>query len=419
MVICGLISGCNLKPETSNSNNSSEGVTLKVLTNRTDIVDTELKTFSEEYKKKTGVNIEWEAIEDYYTAMEVRIRANDNYGDVLLIPNISAEEYPEYFEPLGKASDSDISQYQVNKTTAVEENGDYTVYGLSYGLGAQGIVYNKSAFEKAGINPESMKTIEGFYEGCAKLKESGVIPIATNFKDSWTLSNWYSTAKCMSGSAEFENVLYKEESIFDKSKPLGEMLDFAGTLINNGWVEDDLLYTDWEKSKQELANGNIGMMFLGTWVISQEKALASNPDDIGFMPVPTKDGVTYTYLEPDHVLGVSNKTKYKKEARDFVFAFNESSYASDNGFIPNNKNITEMDPVIEEFLNSGVNQLIEEPESEEDKGKTDAILKKANIDTGTFVQKPFLYSLKGMDKLDQEINYLNEDWNNAKKELGY
>lgn len=419
-VMCSFMIGCGVNQEQKeNKNNSNSGITLKVITNRTDIVDTELKKFGEEYKKKTGINIEWEAAQDYNSTMQVRVRANDNYGDVLLIPGISSEEYSQYFEPLGKASDSDISEYKINKTTAIKESGDYIVYGLSYGLGAQGIVYNKKAFEKAGINSDDMKTIEGFYEGCEKLKENGIIPVATNFKDSWTLGNWYVVAKCMSGNAEFENKLYKEDSIFDKSKPLGQMLDFSGTLINNGWVEDDLLYTDWDGSKQGLADGNIGMMFLGTWVISQEKALAKNPEDIGFMPIPTNDGNTYTYLEPDHAFVVSNKSKHKKEAREFLFAFNESDYASNNGFIPNNTKLTEMDPVIKEFLNSGVNQLIQQPASEEDLNKTSNIFNKASINTSTFVQKPFLYSIKGKDKLDEYIVHLNEDWNNAKKELGY
>lgn len=412
-----IINGCSMQQE--KNNNSSKGITLKVLTNRVDIVDTKLKQFGEEYKNKTGVNIEWEAIQDYDSEVKVRIRANDNYGDVLIVPKAFEGEYDKYFEPLGKASDPDIAVYTINKEAAIQENGDYTVYGLSYGMGAQGIVYNKKVFEEAGIDVESMKTFEGFYNGCEKIKEIGVIPVATNFKDTWPLTNWYTTAKCISGQAGFENKLYKEESIFDESKPIGQMLTFAGNIINNGWVEEDLLNTDWEQSKQDLADGKIGMMFLGTWIISQEKALASNPDDIGFMPVPTKDGITYTALEADHSLGISNKSKYKKEARDFLFAFNESDYAADSGYIPNNSNLTEMDPAIKEFLDSGVNKLVKESSSEEDSGKTVEIFKKAYIGTDTFVQEPFIYSLKGQYELNRSIETLNKKWNNAKKELGY
>ena len=414
LTICFVIVGCSPK-----ENNTSKGVTLKVMTNRSDLIDTELKKIGEEYAEKTGVNIEWEAVEDYSSTMNVRIRANDNYGDVFLCPNLSKEEYSKYLEPLGKASDPKIAAYRVNNEFAIKEDGDYTVYGLSYGLAAQGVVYSKSAFEKAGIDAESMKTIDGFYQGCAKLKEAGIMPVATNFKDSWVLKSWYTSAKCISGDPDFENNLYKEDSVFSNTKPLGEILDFGSTLIKNGWVEDDLLNTDWDKAKKGLANGSIGMMFLGSWVIPQEKALSKDPEDIGFMPVPTKDGVTYTVLEPDYTVAVSNKSKHKKEAIDFLFAFNESSYPEDNGLIPNNTNNKKLDPVTEEFLNSGVKEIIENPASKDDQGKTENVFKKANINHDTYVQNPFLYSLKENEKFDLSVGYLNEDWNNAKKELGY
>lgn len=419
MLLFSLVTGCSNNIGTMKNSNSSEEITLKVMTNRYDIVDTELKKIGEEYKEKTGVNIEWNVVEDYDSAMKTRIRANDNYGDVLIVPDIPKEEYSKYLEPLGKTSDSRISSYKINTQAAIEENGEYTVYGLSYGLGAQGIVYNKKTFEKIGISPENMKTIDGFYEGCAKLKENGIIPVATNFKDSWTLSNWYYTAQCMSGDPDFKNLLYKQNSIFDETKPMGDMLKFAETLISNGWVEDDLLYTDWEKSKQELAHGGVGMMFLGTWVIAQVKAMAEDPNDIGFMAVPTKDGNNYTLLIPDNILGVSNKSKHKKEAIDFLFAFNESSYAVDNGFIPNNQNLTDMDPVIREFLDSDVTEIVEEPVKKEDEGKTEEVFNKASINPETCVQKPFLYVGLGKEKFDKSIDFLNEDWNNAKKQLGY
>lgn len=422
LLVIGMLSssiffGCGKSSENTSPKNSSasdSGVTLKVMTHRTDIVDTDLKDYAEEYKNKTGVNIEWVALENYDTSMQVKMRSNDDYGDVFMVPAISKEEYPKYIEPLGKASDADISPYKINKLTAIEENGDYTVYGLSYGLGAQGIVYNKAAFAAAGINAEDMKTFDGFLDGCQKLKDAGILPVAINFSSVWTLGNLFASAKCISGDGNYMNNLYKEDSIFDTSKPLGQVIELTGTLVNKGFTEEDLLNTDWDQSKIDLAKGKTAMMILGTWIISQERPMADNPDDIGFMPFPTEDGKTYTTLNTDFAVGISSKCKHKKEARDFVFAFNESDYAKDNSFIPNNQNLKEMDPVIQEFLDSGVIQFVEEEASPEDAGKTDEVLRKANIDLNTVFLKPLLYSVKSMDKLQIGIDDLNEDWNNAK-----
>ncbi len=413
-----ILAGCNAplnKTSSDSSKNSSDsGITLKVMTQRVDIVDTDLKEFADEYKNKTGINVEWVGVENYDDTMKVKIRANDDYGDVLMIPGLSKEEYPKYLEPLGKASDSDISPYRINKVSAIEENGDYTVYGLSYGLGAQGIVYNKAVFEKAGVNVDDMKTFDGFLEGCQKIKDTGVIPVDVNFCDTWTLGNWYSSAKCISGDKNFNNTLYKEDSIFDESKPLGQVFKLAGELVNRGFTEEDLLNTSWDQAKKDFAAGKASMMVLGTWIVPQEEALAENPDDIGFMPFPTKDGKTYTILNSDYAVAVSSKSKHKKEARDFVFAFNESDFAKNNGFIPNNQNLTEMDPVIKEFLNSGVTEIVEDPVSPEDKDKTSERLNKAGISLDTAIQKPMLYAVKSMEKFQMGIDDINEDWNNAK-----
>ena len=137
-------------------------VTLTVLTNRTDIVNTDLKAFSDKYTENNpNVKIEWQGITDYEGDTKVRLNSSD-YGDVLLIPNsLPVSELLTYFEPLGKSTDSEIKDYKSNTNKAVydEESGEYTVYGLTYGLGAEGIVYNKAAFKEAGIE-ELPKTLD-------------------------------------------------------------------------------------------------------------------------------------------------------------------------------------------------------------------------------------------------------------------
>lgn len=48
-------------------------------------------------------------------------------------------------------------------------------YGLSTGTTTSGIVYNKRAFEQAGI-PQIPQTLEQFYAACTKLKAAGITP---------------------------------------------------------------------------------------------------------------------------------------------------------------------------------------------------------------------------------------------------
>ena len=396
-------------------------VTLTVLTNRTDIVNTDLKAFSDKYTENNpNVKIEWQGITDYEGDTKVRINSSD-YGDVLLIPNsLPVSELLTYFEPLGKSTDSEIKDYKSNTNKAVydEESGEYTVYGLTYGLGAEGIVYNKAAFKEAGIE-ELPKTLDELYEEAEKLKEVGIIPLATNFNDKWPLKEWFMYGWMLSGNQNYKNESYNEKDIFASDKPLGKSLDVLYEFVSNGWVEEDLATTNWEQSKVDLANGKIAMAILGTWAIPQVQSLAENSEDIGFMPVPTEDGTLYSVCSSDWALAVSNKSKHKDEAKDFLYAFLKSDCADVNGFIPAKEGIESNNTVIKEFLESGVTTLVEEPATVEQEGKFDLITNEGSIDIwgGTFVQDSALAAKRSREEFEKEVDKLNNSWNKAQETL--
>ena len=103
-VICASVVATSLLCECSSATDGGDGkgeVTLKVLTHRTDIKDTVLKTVADKYYEEKGVKIEWEAITDYESIVQTRMNTQD-YGDVLnILPAFKAEELGEFFEPLG------------------------------------------------------------------------------------------------------------------------------------------------------------------------------------------------------------------------------------------------------------------------------------------------------------------------------
>lgn len=416
----GVLGGCG---QTSSSTSTKKNVTLTVLTNRTDIVGTTLKKYGDDYKAKTGVTIKWEGITDYDGDVKVRLNSK-KYGDVLLIPNgIANSDLPQFFEPLGKSTDSKLKDYNyVNDKAVKNADGSYTTYGLSYGMGANGIVYNKAAFKKAGID-KFPTTLTGLYQASAKLKAAGIVPLATNFKDKWPLAQFDSIAISLSGNGSFYNTLYKETSPFSSDKPNGKALAILYKFVNSGWVEPDLTTTNWEQSKADLGTGKVGMLFSGTWSIPQMQAVATNKDDIGFAAAPLDDsGVLKADASPDWRLGVSKASDNKKEAEAFLFDFVNSNYADTNGFIPINKNKKSTNTTINSFLASGVKLLYVAPGPNGDESdKKDKIANSAAIDFmgGLYTQNVALAAKSGKAAYDKAINELNTKWNNAKKQLNY
>ncbi|MEX1029733.1 MAG: hypothetical protein WDZ91_06770 [Paenibacillaceae bacterium] len=112
---------------------------ITVLTQRTDIVDT---VFKQQYlpifnAKYPDIKVNFEAVTDYEGSVKIRMNTDD-YGDLLLIPNnLTPEDLPTYFEPLGGLSELS-EKYLFAQEKAYQEK----VYGLPIVVNAQGIVYN-------------------------------------------------------------------------------------------------------------------------------------------------------------------------------------------------------------------------------------------------------------------------------------
>ena len=298
----------------------------------------------------------------------------------------------------------------------------YTTYGLSYGMGADGAVYSKSAFKKAGID-KFPTTLTGLYAAASKLKAAGIVPLATNFKDKWPLGAWDSMAIPMSGNGSFYNTIYKDTDPYSNNKPNGKALNVLYKFVSNGWVEPDLTTTNWEQSKGDLGAGKVGMMFLGTWAIPQMQAAATDKNDIGFAAIPVNDsGKLNSTSGPDLGLAVSKASKNKKEAKDFLYAFVNSNYANDNGFIPIKKGAQSNDPIIKAFM-SQTKLLMKDPGPIGDEGdKRDKIANQAGIDLqggGLYIQKVAIAAKDSKAAFDKAMTELNTNWDKAKKTLKY
>lgn len=405
-----LFAGCS-----SNGSASKDGeeVTLKVLTHRTDIIDTTLKEIGDEYFEKTGVKIEWEGITDYNGIVKTRMNTKD-YGDVLnILSDITSTELSQFFEPLGTVDE--LSDYQGVSQRA---DGD-TVYGLPNGLGATGIVYNKKVVAEAGYS-EFPKTLDELYDLADKLaKMGGVVPLAINSKDKWPLGQYDSVASVIYGNPYLYRDMSKMDDALLAGNPTGDMLEILYKFVSSGWVEKDLTTTNWEQSKSDMANGKIAMMALGMWAVPQIQGLASNPDDIGIAPFPVDNsGKLRAEAGPDQFIGVSVNSKHKEEAKDFVEFYVNSGYADSEGLIPAKKTQESKNAVVKGYKDSGVELMLSDP-SEADPAASDLTTEIANnagikFWDGTYIQEAVIAAQKSREEFDAVVKKYNDAWNKSK-----
>lgn len=301
---------------------------ITVLTNRTDLVqdgtmERYADAFNELYPK---VNVKFEDITDYEGEVKIRMNTED-YGDVLLIPAaISKSDYPKFFAPLGETK-------EMSEKYRFTDKAD--VGGKTYGLAtfgtANGILYNKSVWKKAGIT-DWPTTPQDFIADLKAVKaKTSAVPYYTNFKDGWPLTTpWTNSVGSVSCDVHAFDKLAEAKAPWKKGGELNILDSLLYDIVDSGLSEKDPSTTNWESSKTMLAKGEVGSMVLGSWAITQVNAAAKkagqDPADIGFMPIPVQqNGKFCSTLTSDYQQAVNIHSDHKEAARAWVDWFTEKS----------------------------------------------------------------------------------------------
>ncbi|ASA19949.1 ABC transporter substrate-binding protein [Paenibacillus donghaensis] len=378
--------------------------TIVMLTNRIDLIENgTFKGYADQFKQRyPETNIEFEGLSNYATDILVRLSTKDA-GDVLLLPvNLPAKELDYFFEPLNAAT-ADKERF----TTFATYNGKR--YGLSTGTTTSGIVYNKKAFEKAGLT-RVPQTLDEFYAASAKLKKAGIIPLYMNYGAVWPLREWGNNlVNYMTGNPEYLNNMVNKDSPWQLNNEWGQSISIARTMIAKGYVEDQLFSNNWEISKNKLAKGEVGMYLLGNWTIRQVLDAGAEPENIGFFPFPYDNSTThYAPLNPDWFVGVSKFSKHKELAEAWLnFFVKETSYSEEWGFLPSEGS---GEPDMEQYREF----LSYQPQLLEATVQTDQFIELANRSKLSFWSGDYIQELIAASDLQQSFDELNAKWKEAR-----
>lgn len=402
--------GTNSTTQNSGSEGSGEKTLsgkVTFLTNRTDMIGKEydeyIKRFNEKYP---DIKIEFEGSQtDYNQQAKVRM-ASGELPDLMFIPDIPNSDLPKYFASL------DDLQLSSEITFKDFKSYDGKLYGITTGNSTAGIVYNKKAFADAGIT-EIPKTWDEFLAACEKLKQNGVIPLASNFKDKWPLGNWvYDMPRLIENNQNFPNERINSEAPFSMDNGYGNAMSLLKELADKGYLEKDINSTNWEQSKKDLANGKMAMYFLGNWVINQVIGVGADPENIGFFPLPyDNSGEIRAALSPDFFYAVNKDSKNLEATKAFLtWMIEESGYEDFAGFMSPLEGRESKLAQLKEFQATGV----EFQEGLADDPKVIEISNKAQIDLPAIAQE-FVLAKDPQAVLDK----WNKAWAKAKKDLGY
>ena len=391
-------------PENSPAANEKISGEIIFLTNRTDMIGEAYDDYAKRFKEKyPDVDVKFEAIQDYDATLKVRMNSGE-FPDVVFLPTLANSEFPEYFAPL-----NDI-EFSGDIYFSELRSHEGQMYGISSGASTVGIVYNKEAFKKAGIT-EIPQTYDEFLTACEQLKQAGIVPLASNFKDKWPLDVWVYDMPSLTGEAsDHQNKRTETDTPYTLDNAYGKSWGIIRELYTKGYLEPDVNSTNWEQSKKDVANGTFGMYLLGNWVINQVIENGAEADNIGFFPFPVDNsGQAKAPLNPDFFYAV-NKNGNVPAAKAFIqWLIEDSGYDDFVGFIPTLKSKEPKLAQLAEFNSFDVKYF--EPAQPLDLATE--IQNQARLDQASTVQE-FVLSDDPQSVLDK----VNKSWAKARKDLG-
>lgn len=396
---------------------------IKVLTHRTDLVDTKFAQYVEDFNAMyPNITVTYEGMTDYAEDVTLRLSTED-WGDICMIPDtLDKIDYPEKFQSFGTVED-------LSGTYIMLDNKAYQgeAYGIPSVGNAQGIVYNKKVFEEAGIT-EIPKTPDEFLDALQTIKDNtDAIPMYSNFAAGWTMGAWdaYITGSA-TGDPDFNNLgLTHGLNPFEKHEDMTGPYAVYYVLYEataRGLIEDDPTTSDWEGCKGMINNGEIGTMVLGSWAVVQMQQAGDNADDIGYMPFPiTVNGKQYATAGPDYNYGINKFASDDNKIASMLYIkylTEQSNFAFDEGGIPIVDG-AEYPDVLKAF--DGVELVIDSPaaEGEEDLFGDINNESEVGLNSDNYPDSQILeYALTGEMTLDEIMADWNERWTAAQEKEG-
>lgn len=409
-IISGLITGIYFyitRGDTLNEEKVGKELegTISFVSNRTDKKE-ELELLINEFEALyPKVKINLELIGDAEEILQRKATVQE-LPDITLVPGaIKVSEYNKYFLPLDELGFTEDNIY--NYSTGLGTDGK--LYNLTTSITWNGIIYNKNIFKKLNIK-DIPTTNEEFFEICYKIKELGIVPMALNYKQAWTMNSWIYTVPSLLDDEIEKDVMIEDKDILDTDGALFKSLEFARNIVQNGYSEEDLLNYQWQQCKADLRDGNVAMFFWNSDFKYQLSDIGMDIDNIGMFPFPESKKIT---IFGDYKMGIAKNTKYPEVAKAFLkFLFEDDRYANTVNIVSPLKNSNKSKEIIKELELFNIpieihsdNINIEDIEGNNIYEKYESIRKLIGLDY-SFVQE---YTISdNPNKLKEDIN---KRWN--------
>ncbi|HEV7277532.1 MAG TPA: ABC transporter substrate-binding protein [Devosiaceae bacterium] len=169
-------------------------------------------------------------------------------------------------------------------TDSVTET-DGNIYVVPFNTIPNGFLYNKKVFSDAGVEAPP-ETWEEFEAVLAKLKESGVTPIALGARNGWEPMFWFDYLILREHGSDFRERLMAGDESYTSPEVVSTMERWKGLLEDENFHLE--LSGSWAEMTGAVATGVTAMELMGPWAMRAFLQAGMEPNvDFGFFQFPT------------------------------------------------------------------------------------------------------------------------------------
>ncbi|GIP28886.1 ABC transporter substrate-binding protein [Paenibacillus sp. J23TS9] len=344
VLLVSMLSGCGSSKEADGK------VKLEFFQNKPEAKGSFDKLIAKFNQTHPGIQVSQINPPDAETVLKTRVVKND-------IPDVIALGATDTYSILAQSDIfTDLTQSKLLEN--IEPNyikmlkditGMDKVTAVPYATNANGIMYNKTIFKEMGLAVP--KTWDELIATAQKVKDNGKIPFYFTYKDDWqTNLPFNALAPNLVGIDFFKQLREGKVTFKEKFREIAEkqlkLLDYG---------HGDNFGKNYADGNRAFAKGEAAMYIQGSWAIPEIRK--ANPKaDIGFFPFPAGNDPEQNKLISgvDTLLTISEDTKHKKEAEEFLSFLlepeNIGQYIKEQTAFAAVKGVNQEDPAVAELL---------------------------------------------------------------------
>ncbi len=329
LFLCIMLSLTSVFAQGSSEKETDETIVLKMGDNvpdRKNGLGLVIETVNAEFESThPNVTITTESYNDQPWQEKVRIYATANQlPDVFRYWSFSTLLTPLVEAGMIEELDYDVySQYEFLPGALEGNMIDGKLYGIPTSSDLWVIYYNKSLFEKAGV--EIPTSWDDIMESADTFNEMGIIPMVTDGKDGWPLCELFDNmAQRINGDftyvakAQEREMKYTDESFVKTA-------DYIQELIKAGVFQENLTTSDYGDARNAFGQERAAMYMMGSWemgLANDTNFSANFKENLDVMPFPIVEGgkgkATDTLGWYGGNIVISSNSKIKDVANDYV-----------------------------------------------------------------------------------------------------